>query len=133
MQQPIGAGLWHPIGDVLQSVGAQDHAFGNDPLAVCIIGTTAGRIIKQAAGYTRENQFARIDIFKLVQTTFSTPITQTFPFLWGHLVERNGFPISGAYGHERHISLLYAKGKRELARGAMELAIDLLRLTLSLR
>lgn len=94
MQQSVGTGFGHPIGNVLECIGAQNHTFRDDSFALCIIGASAGCIIEQAAGDAGEDQFVSVDIFKLVQAAFPATIAQTLPFLGCHSVQRDGFPIS---------------------------------------
>jgi hypothetical protein len=71
----------------------------------------AGFEIKQLAGRTGIDEFARILVFQLVQATAATAIAQAFPFGPAHLREGLGFPEGGVGRHGPLLILTIARGQ----------------------
>ena len=61
--QPIRAGRWHPF-DLIDILGCQHHAIGDEALAFRIIGAGAGADIKQPAGDIGEINLAGVFVFQ---------------------------------------------------------------------
>lgn len=120
VQKPVGAGPGHPIGNIGQVRGRQNHAFGHQCLADVVLAAAAGFVIQQAAGHPGQFHFTRIGIFKLVQTAFPAPVAQRLPLALSEVLERHFLPkavtqtvaVDRVGGHRQERSGLLGEGKR---------------------
>ena len=110
VQQAVGAGFGKPAKPA-NIIGGQGHAIGNPGGAVRVIGALAGFEIKQLAGGTGVDEFARILVFQLVQAAAAAAIAQAFPFSPAHLRKGLGFPERGFGRHGSVLILTVTQGQ----------------------
>ena len=78
MHQPIGAGFGHPF-EEFGLLGREHGAFGNEFVAVCIVGATAGVHVQQPAGHAGIVHLAGFLDLELVDAALGAPIAEGFP------------------------------------------------------
>jgi hypothetical protein len=59
--------------------------FRHEVLSDGILRALAGLIVEQTTGNAGEGNMSGVGIFKLVETTATTAVTECFPFRFGHL------------------------------------------------
>ena len=94
-EPPVGAGSRQPAG-VIERPGFDNQAIGHPPLAVGVIGASAGIDIEQATRDPRVIDAAVVLVFELVQTAPATAVAQRLPLLRAHLFQRSLSPEARA-------------------------------------
>ena len=70
----------------------QNNAVRDVVVPLGVVPTVAGAGLEQFAGHVGKEDVAGVDVFELVQATFTAAVTDAFPFLWVHLFKWFGFP-----------------------------------------